>query len=363
MSLPPISDPISTPGRAPTLFERATAPLLNDPRDAPFVALSLKILGTTVPAAVFLYWPGMFRTWLGFAVFAANSLLLLGPYILMLHNTSHRPLFKRQYGALNLFIPWVLGPFFGESPESYFAHHLGMHHAEGNLADDLSSTLPYRRDSLVDFLRYFTRFFFVGFGELSRYLWARKRYRLLRRLWVGELSFYVAVAALAAWRPGPTLWVFIIPFCFARFMMMAGNWAQHAFIDLADPGNPFLNSITCVNSSYNAKCFNDGYHIGHHLRPSMHWTEMPLELQQNLERYRSAGAIVFRKLDYFVIWLLLMTKQYGILARFYVDLEDGPGRSRAEIEALLRSRTRPGPAAELDAAADGFKPGSGIASA
>ena len=46
---------------------------------------------------------------------------------------------------LNLYIPWLLGPFFGETPETYFVHHVGMHHVEENLEDDLSSTMPYKR--------------------------------------------------------------------------------------------------------------------------------------------------------------------------------------------------------------------------
>lgn len=338
-----ITDP--TGSTAPlSRWERAIVALLNDPRDLPFIKLALKILCTTVPAAALLYVPGVYRPWLGFAVFALNSLLLLGPLILMLHNTSHRPLFKRQYAVLNLVIPWALGPFFGETPEAYFAHHIGMHHAEGNLPDDLSSTLRFRRDNLIDFLRYFGRFFFAGLIELARYLWARRRFKIMRRLLIGELSFYALAAGLCYLRPGPTLWVFIIPFCFTRFMMMAGNWAQHAFIDLADPASPYVNSITCVNSTYNQKCFNDGYHIGHHVKPAMHWTEMPGDFQANIERYRTAGAVVFQKLDYFIIWALLMTHQYGVLARFYVDLEPSRGRSRDDIMALLRSRTQPGSA-------------------
>ena len=99
--------------------------------------------------------------------------------------------------------------------------------------------------------------------------------------------------------------------------MMAGNWAQHAFIDPGTPGNCYRNSITCINSGYNKKCWNDGYHIGHHLYPSLHWTEMPGEFLNNLEKYKMEDAIVFRKLDYFLIWLLLMTNSYTTLANYF----------------------------------------------
>jgi len=336
-----LTDPVYSPQAVVASWERRVLPYLNDERDLPFVRLSLKLLLVNIPFAVLLYLPGVYRWWLAVAYFALNSLVLLAPFILMLHNTSHRPLFKRRYSALNSFIPWALGPFFGATPDSYFAHHVGMHHAENNLADDLSSTLRFRRDNFLDFTGYFLRFFFVGWVELSRYHWEKKRYKLLRRFWVGELSFYALVGALAFWRFLPTLSVFIIPFCFTRITLMAGNWAQHAFIELDAPENPYLNSITCVNASYNRKCFNDGYHIGHHVKPTLHWTDMPGDFLRNIDRYRAEGAIVFRSLDYFTIWALLMTHQYRLLSRFYVELDTSRPKSGPEIVALLRSRTQP----------------------
>ncbi|WP_090601813.1 hypothetical protein [Parapedobacter koreensis] len=42
--------------------------------------------------------------------------------------------------------------FFGHMADTYYAHHVGMHHAENNLKDDKSSTMSYQRDSLKSFL-------------------------------------------------------------------------------------------------------------------------------------------------------------------------------------------------------------------
>lgn len=336
-----LTDPVHLPETPVRPWEKPLVPLLNDARDLPFVRLSFKLLCINVPLAVLLYLPGVWHWWLAVPYFVLNSLVFLGPFILMLHNTSHRTLFKRRYRLLNLLIPWALGPFFGETPDSYFAHHVGMHHAENNLVDDLSSTLRFRRDSLMDFLGYFVRFFVLGWAELTHYHWTRKRYALLRRFWLGELSFYAVVALLAWWKFLPTLSVFIIPFCFTRMAMMAGNWAQHAFIDLSTPESPYRNSITCVNAAYNRKCFNDGYHIGHHVKPTLHWTDMPGDFLRNVARYREERAIVFRTLDYFSIWALLMTRQYRLLSRFYVQLDPTAPKNEREIVALLRARTQP----------------------
>ena len=104
----------------------------------------------------------------------------------MLHCTSHRQLFKPRYALANQLIPWVLSPFLGQTPETYFAHHLGIHHVEENLEDDLSSTMRFRRDRMGDWLVYWGRFMTVGVFDLSRYFSRRGKRKLLRRVVLGE---------------------------------------------------------------------------------------------------------------------------------------------------------------------------------
>jgi fatty acid desaturase len=333
-----LSDPTYTRPETLGFGERLASRFIQDPRDVPFLKVMAIQTATVISTGVALFIPGAFRWWLA-GVHVALVIYFLGPYVLMLHNTSHRRLFKPAWGWLNLYIPWVLGPFFGESPETYFAHHVGMHHAENNLEDDLSSTLPYQRDSFVDFLRYFLSFFFAGIFQLTRYFARKRRRALMIRCLVGEIVFFAGVIALlfASWRA--TLVVFVLPFVVTRFAMMAGNWAQHAFIDEASPANNYRNSITCINSTYNRRCFNDGYHIGHHLKATRHWTEMPEELSRNLSTYEAERAVVFHGIDFFGVWLCLMAGRYDWLARRFVSL--GEARpSTEEIIALLRSRTQ-----------------------
>jgi fatty acid desaturase len=233
----------------------------------------------------------------------------------------------------------VLGPFFGESPETYFAHHVGMHHAENNLAGDLSSTLPYTRDRLRDFLTYYSRFMWRGLADLASYLQRKNRSRLRAKMISGEAAFVVMTIGLmfVNWRA--TLIVFVVPLVVVRFLMMVGNWGQHAFVDASEPWSSFKNSITCLADRYNRRCFNDGYHIGHHLKATRHWTELPGDFDANRGEYARQGAIVFRGIDFFGVWARLMMKRYGSLAQHYVAL----GRERpsdAEIVAMLRERTR-----------------------
>jgi hypothetical protein len=332
-----LTDPVGRPSPSSSLFERLLTPLLCDPRDLPFVRLLLVLTATVLPTAVVLFLPGAFRWWIA-ALHLALVIYFLGPFVLMLHNTSHRRLFRRPFGWANHYIPWVLGPLFGESPETYFAHHVGMHHPENNLSEDLSSTLPYVRDSAIDFARYFFRFFFFGIFELLSYFARKKRRGLLLRTLVGELSFFIVVGALLVFHWRAALTVFVIPFLVVRFAMMAGNWGQHAFVDRAAPENAYRNSITCINSAYNRRCFNDGYHIGHHVKATRHWTEMPDDFRRNLRTYADEGAIVFRGVDFFGVWFMLMLRRYDWLARHVVPLAKEP-HSTETVIALLRNRT------------------------
>jgi fatty acid desaturase len=278
--------------------DRIALRFIHDGRDLPFLKLMVILTATVIPSGVVLFVPGAFRWWLG-AAHLALVLYFLGPFVLMLHNTSHRTLFRRPWQWMNHYIPWVLGPFFGESPGTYFAHHVGMHHPENNLEDDLSSTLPYVRDSFAEFLRYFLRFFFCVIFEMTRYFRRKRRRALLLHALTGEVLFAAAVAGLMLVNARATLVAFVVPLVLTRFLMMTGNWGQHAFVDRAAPENCYRNSITCINTGYNTRCFNDGYHIGHHLKPTRHWTEMPQDFWRHRQTYQAEGAIVFSGIDFF----------------------------------------------------------------
>lgn len=333
---------LTDPTRRAPFYDRLD-PILKgfpkDPRDMPFVALTFTALLVLVPFATFLFLSPGFSPWFAVAYLVVLFAGFIDKYTLMLHCTSHRRLFVKRFDWMNQLIPAVVGPFMGQTPYTYFAHHIGMHHHENNLADDLSSTLRFRRDSLRGFLRYFARFFFVGIFELTRYQARRGRWKLFRMALLGEIGWVIGVVALAYVNLWATLVVFVIPFVMIRFLMMAGNWAQHAFVAEDAPESPYKNSLTCINSRYNRRAYNDGYHAGHHVKANRHWTEMPDDFRANLATYRDHDAIVFEGLDYFQIWALLMAKRYQTLARHFVDLRDHK-RSESEVIALLRDRTR-----------------------
>lgn len=336
-----ITDPVFKPGKSYHAVDRFFLSLINDERDLPFVHLSIRLTLTVVLSGILLFTP-LFQGWVWWAFLAFHVVhggYWIGPFMLMLHNTSHNKLFKQPYGLLNYYIPIVVGLFFGQSPETYFSHHIGMHHAENNLEHDKSTTMPYQRDSFFDFLKYYFRFMFVGIKELAEYFVFRKKFNFLKMALRGETFFILMVVGLCFVNWPATLAVFVFPLIGVRFGMMAGNWGQHAFIDGSDPANSYLNSITCINSPYNDRCFNDGYHIGHHLRPRQHWTDMATDFIKNADKYGENKAIVFEKVDFFAVWFLLVTHQYKVLAKHYVNIGNRFSSDEEVIE-FLKSRTK-----------------------
>ncbi|MEJ0103476.1 MAG: fatty acid desaturase [Bacteroidota bacterium] len=340
--LPLITDPVYLKPAKRSSVDKFFISLLRDERDLPFVHLSLQITFSLIPLAVILYLPfvgGWYWALAAIGYQYLNNFVFKGSFGLMLHCTSHRILFKKKYKLLNYYIPWILAPFFGHSPETYFVHHIGMHHPENNLEGDESTTMPFQRDSFGDFMKYFGSFLFLSFINLPKYFYRRHRNTLLYRYVRGELVFFLFCIALCFVNWPATLVVFIIPLFIFRLIAMMGNWAQHAFVCAQDPSNAYKNSITVINTKYNHKCWNDGYHISHHIKPAMHWTEHPLYFQSTLKEYAENDAIIFDGIHFLHVFVWLMGKRYDLLADHFVNVGQR-FKSDEEIIAFLKMRTQ-----------------------
>jgi len=324
-------------------FLSGTARMLNDARDTSVVWLMLHCALVAAVGVSLFFWPsalGVSVWYVAPLYWALVVVSVMDRFTLMLHFTSHRQLFNKRYQSLNHVIPWLLGPFFGQTPNTYFAHHMGMHHREENLPDDLSSTMRFTRDRFTHWLRYYLRFLFFGLPELIFYFYKRKNWKLFRRVLVGE-GVYWSVVALGLWLSPQATWVvLLIPLILIRTVMMMGNWTQHSFISQEHPEDPFQSSITCINTRYNRRCFNDGYHILHHIKPRAHWTEHPIEFEKALAEYASHDAIVFEGVDYFEIFLNMMLGRWDFLAEKFVQLPGAPVRSKEEVIRFLKSRVQ-----------------------
>jgi fatty acid desaturase len=337
-------DPVYTPKTNYSFYDKFWLRLMNDKRDLPFIYLLTKIHLLILPVAVLLF-TNVFTGWVWWTVaipyFYVSQFYFKGPFGLMFHCLCHRKLLKAPWQKpFYNYTTWIICPLFGHAPEGYFAHHMGMHHIENNLPDDTSSTMAYQRDSAKDFISYFLKFISRGVFDTIRYLFARKRNNLGRRLTAGEYIYFIFCIAMCFVNLKATLLVFIVPLLFARLVMMLGNWAQHSFIDPAEPDNLYKSSINCINTVYNKKCWNDGYHIVHHLRPGMHYTEMPAEFFKRKDEFANNKALVFDGIHYLHIFTWLLTKRYDKLAENLVNINGNMFKSKEEAMMLLKERTK-----------------------
>ncbi len=334
-----ITDPVYVEPKEFSGYEKFWLKYINDKRDLPFIHLLTAIHILVIPVAILLYTP-VLQSWYWWLVyipyFYVSQMYFKGRFGLMLHCISHRKLFKKGYTWLYNYVIWFVCPFFGHTPETYFAHHMGMHHVENNMLDDASSTLPYQRDSLRGFLSYVGRFLILGFEDTFMYFFKRKRKKFYMRLTAGEISFYLFCVGMSFVNFKATLFIFIIPFVFARIVMMLGNWAQHAFVNLDDLED---NTINCINTKYNQMCWNDGYHAIHHVRPAMHYTDIPGEFLKTKDQLAEKKVLVFDGIHYLHIFLWLMTKRYDKLADNLVNINN-MFNSKEEAIDLMKQRTR-----------------------
>ena len=338
-TLTTITDPVYAEPQKFSRYEKFWLKYINDKRDLPFIHLLTGIHILVVPVAILLYTP-VLQSWYWWLVyipyFYVSQMYFKGRFGLMLHCIVHRKLFKKNHTWLYRWVIWFVCPFFGHTPETYFVHHMGMHHVANNMLDDASSTLPYQRDSLRGFLAYVGRFLILGVRDTFMYFFRNKRKKFYFRLLAGEMSFYLFCVGMSFVNFNATLFIFIIPFVFGRVVMMLGNWTQHAFIN---PLNLEDNSINCINTKYNSICWNDGYHAVHHNRPALHYTDIPGEFLKNKEFFVRQKTLTFDGIHYLHIFIWLMTRRYDKLVRNVVNV-DNMFANDEEAIALMKERTK-----------------------
>ncbi|KAI9779423.1 MAG: hypothetical protein M1839_007388 [Geoglossum umbratile] len=306
--------------------------------DVVFLTHIILYLCTSVPSAAFLFYR--------FSRPHAVLHLLMqgyycGPFTLVLHNHIHNNgVLAKEYAWLDQTFPYVLGPLMGHTWNSYYYHHVKHHHAENNGPDDLSSTIRYQRDELTHFLVYLLRFIALIWVELPLYFLRKRRPVMAIKVAVSELASYAAIYILAMRNFSATLIVLILPLLLMRVGMMVGNWGQHAFVDETEPASDLRSSITLIDVASNRYCFNDGWHTAHHLNPRRHWRDHPLSFIKCKSQYQDGRALIFYNIDFLMVTIKLLQKDYDYLAKCFVPIGGQIGMSHDEVVDMLKAKTR-----------------------
>jgi len=326
------------PGFIIRYFER----FIQDKRDLIMVFLAFNINVTVLPFSLFLFMLNEVPMLLGLTYVLFVYILYIQRFALMLHYSEHRQLFPNS-SVWNLWIPYVLCPFFGIPSGVYFVHHVVMHHQENNVGNqDISSTEQYQRDSFFSFLHYWFRWMVFIWFQLPFYLFQRRRWYLLNSLILSLTVWFICICILYRAKPSATFWVFLLPVFLTQLMFAFGNYSQHMFVNPEKPHDNYNLTYCCINTTDNQYSFNDGYHITHHVNARLHWSLMPERFLKNLDQYVDSDALVFDGIGFFDVGFLTLTRQWKKLSQHVVHLGSKESkRTEDQVITILKHRCKP----------------------
>jgi fatty acid desaturase len=322
-------------------IKRLGEKVLQDPRDSPALRVMVSLSLTAVPIFVAQLLLGKPRPLLVLAFYLSLYGVRFQRFVRMFsasHVEAHRRhgYFSGKYEKVfGRYLEFFLGYLYGNAPELGRTAHVCLHHRENSGPEDTRHNRGYDRTSRIDFLWYLSENIWTVLGLAPcAYFNARGDVKNRKRMLRGMASYYAYFAAvfLYDWRIG-ILFV-LVPLLCMNFINAITAWVQHAFCDPDNPEDYFANTVTVVDE---VNFLNEGYHLCHHHRASLHWSEMPVHFERLRDRMRDAGSLVFRDLDFLGLFLeLTLFRRMDVLAEKLVPWEP---MNHQQKMALLEKRT------------------------
>lgn len=184
------------------------------------------------------------------------------------HYHHHKPVFT--VGWLNRVYEVVLFLETGMPPYLLTLHHNLGHHRDYLTPPDDTLAWQRRDGAPMGYLEYLLINFrdvyphTVALGRRYPGVFAKFRWMLVPSL--------AALGALVWADPLRALVVFVIPMHLTLLNVIRIGWQHHAGLDGDDHLNASRNE---AGRLYNLLTFNSGYHTAHHVKPGLHWTELP----------------------------------------------------------------------------------------
>jgi fatty acid desaturase len=342
--VPPLRDAYEFLSRAyDRCIERLGQIVLRDPRDAPALRLMVSITLTALPIFVMQLVLEKPRLWLAIGFYLSLYGIKFQRFVRMFsakHLEAHRPqgYFSDKYDKIfGRYVEFFLGYLYGNVPELDRTVHVRLHHRENGGPDDTVTSTGYDRTRPLDFLWYLSDNIWTALGFAPyAYFKSRDDDKNRRRMLWGMARYYIFFAAVFIydWRIGIAF--ALVPLLVMNFIMAMTAWVQHAFCDAERPEDYFANTVTVYDE---VNFMNEGYHLCHHHRSGLHWTEMPAHLERIQDKMRESGSLVFRDLDFMELFIeLTLLRRMDVLAEKLVTWEP---MDHEQKKALLEQRTKP----------------------
>jgi len=246
----------------------------------------------------------------------------------------------RTYTPLGWVYNYFIGFFHGVLPGPFTESHIYNHHKYDNSIDDVYSTGAYPRDSFKQFLRYVYVWFLYALNISSIIKFAQEG--KTERVWrsIGGTIYYFLGVRLAWKLVGPQFAIFYVlyPLVEGNILLSAVNYTWHSFIDPNDHDNDYVNSVTILDGLNFT--LDEEYHVVHHQYAGVHWSRNKEFYYKHIEEYKNCTATVFKECNLFVIWGMIVAKDYEGLTDHFVQLDDDKSKhlSKTELAQLLKER-------------------------
>jgi len=189
------------------------------------------------------------------------------------HNHNHLGIWRSK--GLNLVTSYVIAFFYGHPAIAWVPTHNQVHHRLNNRPGDSSRSPKWFRENHLAALLVYPVLTNVAQTKDIRAFF-RELYRRDRPAFWAAISeyavFFGTMAALLAVNWQKTLLFVIVPQQFALFSIQVVNYLQHVETDAFSEWD---HSRNFVSRTLNVLLFNNGFHTVHHLKPGVHWSELP----------------------------------------------------------------------------------------